>query len=240
MSAFLEQVLTAHGGLAQWQSYRTVIARLSFGGFAFAMRFNRAGLLERTVRIQTQIPQVTFEAYPQPGKLGVFTPELVWIESDLGKKIAERPAPRAAFRSFRRQLWWDDLDLLYFAGYACWNYFTSPFLLAMDGVQIKELSSWQENNETWHRLEVLFPEAFPTHCRKQIFYFDQDFMMQRLDYNPEVFASWAKAAHYCFDYQTFGGIKFPGKRKVVPRNKDHTSQSFPILVWIDIKQIDFE
>ena len=39
--------------------------------------------------------------------------------------------PRAAFRSLRRQLYWDDLDFIYFGGYATWNCLLTPFLFLL-------------------------------------------------------------------------------------------------------------
>jgi len=111
------------------------------------------------------------EDFPAAKQRGIFTPECVWIEDRAGRIIAERNAPRPAFRSFRHSLWWDDLDLLYFAGYASWNYFTTPFLLAMENVETKEIEPWPENGEVWRRLAAQFPATIPTHCREQIFYF---------------------------------------------------------------------
>jgi hypothetical protein len=34
-----------------------------------------------------------------------------------------------AFASLRHKLWWDRLDILYFAAYAIWTYVSTPFLL---------------------------------------------------------------------------------------------------------------
>jgi len=110
------------------------------------------------------------ENFPAAEQRGIFTPECVWIEDRAGRIIAERNAPRAAFRSFRHSVWWDALDLLYFAGYASWNYFTTPFLLTTENVETKEIEPWPENGEVWRRLVVRFPETIPTHCREQIFY----------------------------------------------------------------------
>ncbi len=181
-----------------------------------------------------------FENYPGRGMQGVFTPEQVWIERLDGQKQKERAHPREAMNSFRRQIYWDNLDLLYFAGYAVWNYLNTPFLLAMKGVSAREIDPWQENGQTWSRLKVEFPESFPTHGKDQTFYFDGNYLLRRQDYDPEVFASWARAAHYCSDFRTVNGLVFPMSRKVLPRKSDGGSNTFPTLVWIDIKEIHLQ
>ncbi len=240
MATLLEQAIDAHGGMKLWQACKLLTARLAFGGFAFASRFKFMGGEERRFEISTRLPRTVMHDYPRPHTRGIFMPDRVWIESDAGEIIDGRVSPRAAFRTFRHNLWWDWLDLLYFAGYASWNYFTTPFLLAMAGVETKEIEPWQENGETWQRLAVNFPETIPTHCREQVFYFDDRLHLRRFDYAPEVYASWAKAAHYCSEYENFSGLLIPTKRYVVPRAPDGRSRAKPTLVWIDVKEIRLE
>ncbi len=236
----LEAVIAAHGGRELWRATSTLVVQLKFGGLAFASRFNRAGLRERRVWVSTQTPRVSFADYPRPGRRGIFTPERVWVETEAGQTLAERSAPRAAFKSLRRSFFWDQLDLLYFSGYALWNYLTTPFLLEMDGVEIQETSPWQERGQTWRRLKARFPSTIPTHCSEQVFYFDERGWLRRLDYNPEVFASWAAAAHYCEDHRSFVGLVIPTRRYVVPRTPAGGSRPKPILVWIAISDVTRE
>jgi hypothetical protein len=233
--ALLDQVIDAYGGMGLWRSIDTLTARLSFGGLAFASRFKRARF-DQQLKISTREPRVVFEDYPQPNQRGIFTPDRVSIETG-GKLIAQREQPRAAFRELRRQIWWDDLDLLYFAGYASWNYFSAPFLLAADGVTTDELEPWHEKGESWRRLAVHFPETVPTHSRWQTFYFDEHLRIRRFDYDPEVFASWAKAAHYCFDERDFSGLLVPTKRRVFPRTPNDRALPFLTLVWIEVHEV---
>jgi hypothetical protein len=69
----------------------------------------------------------------------------VWIESRDGEVIAERHDPRAVFGG-RRNLWWDDLDLLYFGGYALWGYLCAPFIFTRDGFEIEDEEPWREGS----------------------------------------------------------------------------------------------
>lgn len=46
--------------------------------------------------------------------------EEVRILDPAGRVMASRLRPREAFRGLRRQFRWDELDFLYFGGYATW------------------------------------------------------------------------------------------------------------------------
>lgn len=179
------------------------------------------------------------EDFAGPGLRGFFRAERVWIENVHGECLADRSMPRAAFGSFRRQIWWDNLDLLYFAGYAAWNYLTFPFVLA-SAEEVQELEVWSEQGEIWQRLRVRFPKQLPTHSREQVFYFDEHFRLRRFDYDPFVYASWARAAHYCSHYKEFGGLLAPTRRRVLPRRPVGRSRPWPTLVWIKISNVSLK
>jgi hypothetical protein len=54
---------------------------------------------------------------------------------------------------------WNDLQYLYFIGYAFWNYFTTPFLLASEGVICEEVEPWEENHQKCAALLCLITSA---------------------------------------------------------------------------------
>ena len=87
------------------------------------------------------------------------------------------------------------LQELYFAGYAFWNYFTTPFLLAQPGVEVEEIEPHKEDGETWRPPSVIFPPEIPTHSAHQTFYFNDKGLLQRHDYATDV--AGAVASHYC-------------------------------------------
>jgi hypothetical protein len=130
--------------------------------------------------------------------------------------LSERTDPRAAFGG-RRNLWWDDLDLLYFGGYALWGYVVAPFIFARDEYAIEEEEPWQEDGETWEGIRVIFPDDVPAHSRVQSYWFGPDGLIRRNDYTAEVFGGWAKAAHYCWDYREFSGFMVSTRRRAMPR-----------------------
>lgn len=144
-----------------------------------------------------------------------------------------RDNPRAAFADTHDSKW-DDMHLLYFTGYAMWNYLTAPFSFTLPGFSTRELKDHNENGETWRVLEVTYPDDIPTHNKIQRFYYDEQFMLRRLDYEPEVLFG-ASATQYMFDYKISGGLTFPTLRRVVPRA---ASRVFgPRLVLIDLCEI---
>lgn len=231
--------IDTHGGLDRWRSVSTIDARISAAGFAFTSKFKRRGWRSVQMRISTGEPHLEMSPYPKAGQIGIFEPQRVWIEADDGRLIAERNAPRNAFRSFRHNLWWDDLDMLYFGGYAAWNYFNTPFLLARPDFAIEEIEPWTESGQSWRRLAVTYPTDIPAHSRVQTFYFDADGLLRRFDYTAEVFGSWAKSVHQCFDHTEIDGIVVPMRRLVYPRKGNGQPRKRPNLVWIDVERIDF-
>jgi len=230
VAGLLDKAFEAHGGLDVFQSRPEIRARIRSGGFALRSKRGRRGALaDYEATIDTHEPRMVFHGYPRAGRRGVFERDRVHVEDDDGNTLAERRDPRSVIRSLRRNLWWDHLDLLHFAGYAMWNYLCSPFLFARPGFEVEELEG--------RRLRVLFPDDVPTHCREQTFYFDDSARLIRLDYTAEVFGNWAKAVHLCEEHREFDGILFPTRRRVYPRRRDGRPRPFPTLVWIDLESV---
>jgi hypothetical protein len=174
------------------------------------------------------------------GQLGVFERGEARIETDRGVVVAARSDPRSDFSGvsgLRRNLRWDPVDSAYFAGYAMWNYLTTPYLLTREGIELSEGEVWKEEGETWRRLEATFPPSIHTHSRRQTFYFDVAYRLRRHDYVAEVVGGWAKAAHYCADHAEAGGLVFPTRRWVRPIRPGNRSLPFPTLVWIELADL---
>ena len=233
----LDKAIEAYGGLNRWKTIEEIVAHIRSGGAAIPLRLKFGAFKSYEARISTTEPRITFSPFAGKRNRGVFFGDRVRIESDTGQILAERTNAKAAFSSFRHNLYWDNLDALYFGGYAIWNYFSAPFLLLQKGFLIREIDPWEENGQEWRRLHVSFPPNIPTHSREQVFYFNSDGLIMRLDYTAEVFGAWAKAAHYCTDYKNFSGLIVPARRRVFPRKSDGSPRSFPTLVWIEVDQI---
>ncbi len=232
----LVNVLDAHGGQARWERVNEIHCRARCGGLALAARWQKSAFRQYDARVSTRVPEVRFD--PFKGRRGWFTPAKVWIETPDGDLLKSRPAPRSHFPSGRRALVWDALDILYFGGYALWNYLCTPFLLGHPDMRLARGADWQEGRETWQRLCVQFPATLPTHCREQVFYIDAQGHIRRHDYTAEVIGGYARAAHYCERHRRYDGLLFPTRRRVLPRRRDNRPSPFPTLVWIDIDHIE--
>lgn len=232
----LERVIAAHGGNKRWGHAKALHVDVRCGGAALAARFQRKAYRRYRAVVDTRTPRVRFT--PFKGHHGVFTPERVWIETDQGTVVHERTHPRDYFPSWRRHILWDRLDVLYFGGYAMWNYLCTPFLWHAEGIQLVAGDPWREAGETWQSLKVRFPAGWPTHSPEQIFYIDDRGYIRRHDYTARVIGPYARAAHYSDDHREFGGLVFPTRRRVYPRRGDNRFLPFPTLIWIDIDHID--
>jgi hypothetical protein len=230
----LDEVLDAHGGRERWRATPRISAHVRSGGLLPRTRMPGNRLADYRVTVDVAEPRTRLDPFPGPGRVGVFDRGAARVETAEGEVLASRAEPRAAFSGLggvRRNLRWDALDSVYFAGYAMWNYLTTPYLLAAEGVEAREGERWVEPNsergEPWRRLEVTFPEGIPTHSRRQTFYFCPLLLLRRHDYVAEVVGRWAKAAHYCGDHLDVGGLVFPTRRWVVPRRRNSTSTGTP-------------
>lgn len=236
----LEEALAAAGGLERWEAASECVATLSSGGRAFDAKWKRA-MHDYTGTITVGKPHTVLHPYPMEGQRGIFEPERVRIETDSGELLGERDAPRQAFGGrdgLRRNLWWDHLDLLYFAGYALWNYLSFPFMLTRPGFELEEGEAIETDSGPWRRLDVRFPDDVPTHSAEQSFYFDADGLVRRHDYTAEPFGRWAKAIHYCSEHREFDGITLPTRRRVHPKLPGGRALRPLTLVWIDIANVE--
>lgn len=212
-SDLLTAVLEAHGGLERFNQAKTIEATFNLSGLIFASK-GYPGHRQLTVTVDTKSPRSFYTSFTDtPGETWHHTADKTWIELN-GLVTQSRDNPRASFAGQTQESQWDDMHILYFCGYAIWNYITSPFLFAQPGFVTRELDEHTENGETWRVLEVTFPDNIPTHNKVQKFMFDDKFMLRRLDYQPDVLGG-APASQYMFDHQTVDGLVFPGLRRVV-------------------------
>jgi hypothetical protein len=235
LTELVQRAIDAHGGIDLWESAEEISVELSAGGLAFATKLQGSAVRATTVRISTRTQRVVFEEFPREGCRGILEPDgSVRIETNEGEVLARRADPRGAFGDMRHRLWWDRLDILYFATYAIWTYVCSPFVFAQRDYELTELGPWSEEGERWERLAVRFPASVQTHSPEQVFYIDERGLIRRHDYTAEVLAKWAKAAHYSMDFETFEGLVVATRRRVYPRRPDNQRRAHPRLVWIDV------
>jgi hypothetical protein len=233
----VHEAIEAHGGMDYWNSLDALEAEISASGFLFTAK-RRPILRWVRMRAATREPIFSFFDFPNPGQ----SAELVGngevrILDSTGAVVARRGNPRAAFRGLRRQFAWDDLDFIYFAGYATWNYLATPYLLVRNGITVEALEPVGGTLQPLVRLKVTFPEDIPTHSRQQVFYFDDQRLLRRLDYTAEVVGRWARAAHFCENYRTFDKLKAATQRRVLPLLFGTIPLPGPMLVELEVHDI---
>jgi hypothetical protein len=243
MSALLDEVLEAHGGLERWRAARTVQARVRSGGLLLRTRVPGNRFADYRLTIEVREPRAVMDPYPRAGQRGVFDRGEARIEGEGSEVLASRADPRPAFfgrAGLRRNVRWDPLDSTYFAGYAMWNYLTTPLLLTRDGVRVAEGERWREADQEWRRLEVDFPTDLDTHSAHQTFYVDSSGLIRRHDYTAEVVGGWARAAHHLSEHRQVDGLTFPTRRRVRPIGVRNRALPGPTLVWIELDALGIQ
>lgn len=239
MNELLAQILAAHGGLKQWNQYRKVEATMVSGGGLFQLKGLPQDASPRCMTVWLHEERSSVCPYGAPDQRTMFTPERIAIEKLDGTLIAERHAPRDSFAGHQLSTPWDALQRAYFNGYALWAYLTMPFLLAMDGLRVEETEPWREGAETWRVLRAYFPDAVETHSLMQDFFFGEDLLLRRHDYNVNVAGGFA-AAQLTSEYVTADGVRLPTRRRAYARSPDHRPIAEMLLVSIDLSEIKYE
>lgn len=238
MNEFLARIVEAHGGLDRWRRFSRVEATIVTADTLWGMK----GLTQDQDprRMSASLHEVVASVSPfgDPDWHTEFTPDRVAILRADGTVVAERRDPRASFAGHGMTTPWDPLHRAYFNGYALWTYLTTPFLLAMDGVQVTEGEPWTEGPETWRVLRARFPGSIATDGERQDFYFGDDLQLRRHDYTVEVAGGFA-AAQLMSDYVEADGIRLPSRRRAYLRGADYRPMSDALLVCIDISNVRF-
>jgi hypothetical protein len=228
--------MDAQGGLDRWRTFKSVSAHLMQGGALWKLKGHEDTLKEVNVTVGTRTEWAEHSPFRRPNQHTSFTPDRIAIESSDGDILHERFNPRDSFKGHTLETPWDDLQLAYFAGYAMWTYLNTPFLLALPDVQTKEIETWEENGEVWRRLKATFPPDIATHSAEQIFYFDQNGVLKRHDYQVDV-SGGTPAAHYVSEQKKISGILVPTKHMIYPRQPDGRPLTAQLVVSIDVSDI---
>src|SRR5215472_14264980 len=186
MTELLARIIDAHGGIDRWNQYERVEATIVAGGGFFRLKGFPQDLTPRRMTVWLGEKRASVSPFGAPDYRTMFTPERIAIEKLDGTTIAERQVPKDSFSGHQMHTPWDALHRAYFDGEALWTYLTTPFLLTMNGVRVEETEPWREGTETWRVLRAYFPGSIETHCGIQDFFFGEDLMLRRHDYNANV------------------------------------------------------
>ncbi|HTU44811.1 MAG TPA: hypothetical protein VMF91_07105 [Bryobacteraceae bacterium] len=238
MNELLNRIIEAHGGLDRWNQFQRVEATVVSGGGLFRIKGVPQDSTPRRMTVWLHEERASVFPFGAPDQRTMFTPERTAIEKLDGTIVAERVVPRDSFAGHQMNTPWDALDRAYFNGYAMWTYLTTPFLLAKDGVQVEETEAWREGTETWRVLRAYFSGSIATHSGIQEFFFDEDLMLRRHDYNVNIAGGFG-AAQLISDYVVANGIHVPTRRRAYTRGTDRRPIAEMQMVLIDFTEIGF-
>lgn len=230
LSETAKRAIIAYGGFEIWQNNTFIEAEVSVKGLAFTLKqrcfFERVNI---EMKINTPNSSIT-PIGKDKNIIGILEGNNVRLEDADRNIVSERLNPRDYFPYGRRLLYWDDLDMAYFANYAFWNYLTLPKLL------MNETIEWTEKREGV--LEAKFPETIPTHSRIQEFHFDTiTGLLLQHNYTADIISKYAKAAHVIVNHITIDELTFPSIRLVTPRTKRGGALKKPILIDIIVHNL---
>jgi hypothetical protein len=234
----LKFALEAHGGLSAWNKLQSLRANVSIEGALWDLK-QIPGLFANT-RVELKLHyQHLITHLVEVNERIVFTPNQISLESESGKILDARLNPRLAFAGQSGDSKWDKLHAGYFSSYALWGYLTTPFLYTYPGFETHEIEPWYEDGEHWRVLQVTFPAGYAAHTRTQYSYFGEDGLLRRHLYTVDVLGG-AQGANYAFEYQAVDGVMLPTRRRVFGYDDARQKVLEPILVSIDLSEIQFK
>ncbi|MBN3828754.1 hypothetical protein G3O00_34895 [Burkholderia sp. Ac-20384] len=232
-----QTIIEAHGGLAQWRKFREIRADLIQGGALWGVK-GQSGVLDRTrVSVATDRQWASHAPFGTIAARSEFTGDRIALVDASGRVIEALDHPRESFAGHTLETPWNPLQLAFFAGCAMWTYLNAPFVLAWDGVECEDVGPWTEQGETWRKIRVTYPATLEVFSKVQAIYVGADNLIRRLDYDVEI-AGNTPGAHYVSDYVTVSGIRVPTRRRIYPRMPDGSSVAEPLVVSIDLENIE--
>jgi hypothetical protein len=237
MNELLKIALKAHGGLERWNQVQSIKMKASVTGAIWYVK-GKPDILKNIVVTANAKTEHVIMDFPGQGRRSIFEPNRIVIEKSDGTLIESRDDPEKSFEGQTRESPWDDIHVAYFSGEALWTYLTTPFLYTYEGFKTEEIASIQVGNETWRRLKITFPDNIKSHTRQQISCFGPDGLLRRHDYTVDVLGG-APGLNYASDYRDVDGIIVPTKRRVYAYEGDYQLVKQPLLVAIDMGEINF-
>jgi hypothetical protein len=236
----LDLAIAATGGPELWNSLSGLRIDISIGGPIWAMKgWPPEQTFDQILSVDTVNEHIIFTPFTRPDQQMVFdaATDTVTMQTLDGQPVQTLSPARAGFKGMLRNSDWDAAHLGYFLGYACWNYFVTPFLFTYPGVDAHEIEPWHEAGQSWRRLAVHFSPEVATHNPEQVFYFDSEGLQRRMDYIVEINGS-TLVGHYTSRYKDFDRLAVATRRRVYRRNPDNTVNLNLPSITLDIHDVD--
>lgn len=235
----VNKTIEAHGGLKNAGKFQTVKLNANIGGVVWSVKGHENALADVEFTGSLTQQKASWKNLFHLGYTSTFEPERVALFDEKGSLVEELDNPKKSFNGHTVETPWTKAQLVYFSSYATWNYTTAPFNFLVPGVEINQLEDWNEKGEIFQRLEVIYPDGFATHSKRQIFYFDADGLLKRHDYWPDVLGG-SSAVQIIENHKNFDGIVTGTKRNIyVLNDADNSYSTDLVLVSIDILDVSF-
>jgi hypothetical protein len=235
MTDLVDFVLTKHGGAVPWERAAAISATVHIYGAFWPYKGQPDLLAVETVTADLRRQRISMSPFGEGRTLHFDAVEdLVTITDADGRAIDRLTKPRASMAGYQEETQWSPTQIGYFISYATWIYLVEPLLFTLPGVETREIEPWEEDGETWRRLEVTFPETIASHSKVQTYYFDSKTGLQRrMDYDVEV-NGWANVAHYTSEHKAFDGLIVPTRRRVLRRNEENIADHSFAAILLDV------
>ena len=233
-SELLEKIQEVHGG-RRWRDARVIEVNAAYGGPFWAAK----GVPDfvGTDHVVADIHRQHIRLTQPSGRVIEFDKHndvVTVIEPD--GAVENLRHPRASFDGFTAASQWTVAQAGYFRAYATWLYLIEAYVFTYPGVEITEIEPWVENGETWRVLSVTFPDSIDAQSTTQLYYFDADAFLVRMDYEPAINGA-VPSAHYLLERATVDGAVISTEHQIFRRNADRTPDRSLVLISMNVTDI---
>jgi hypothetical protein len=240
METLLQNVFDAYGGPDCWHGLTTLTARISYGGPFWELK-GRPDFVG-TDRVEADLQTQRIRHYQESSGLTLDfdkRADRVTITDADGATVEKLDHPRRTFAGLTAYTGWSRAQTAYFRSYATWHYLVEPYVFSWDGVETFEIAPWEEDGQKWRGFAATFPPSLDTHNRTQLYYFDDQGRLRRMDYQPEIL-NYFPVAHYISGHQTVDGLLVATQRRVHVRNDDRSADYSWASIMLDLFDIEVQ
>jgi hypothetical protein len=241
MTDLVDWVLAQHGGADRWKGADTISAKVHVYGAFWPYKGQPDLLGFETVTADLRRQRISMTPFGRCRTLQFNAAEDLVTITDADSTVVDQLShPRASMVGYQEDTKWSPTQMGYFISYATWSYLTEPVLFTLPGVETREIEPWEEDGETWRRLEVTFPDTIASHSKVQTYYFESKTGLQRrMNYDVEV-NGWAKVAHYTSEHKDFDGLLVPTRRRVLRRDEQNIAIHDFAAILLDVDDVQLQ
>jgi hypothetical protein len=238
VNELLDLAVNAHGGLDRWNRLTSLAGRFNIGGAIWGFKGVPDVFSDITVALELHTEGITISPVAGPANHSVFRDGRLELRSSSEALLRTVRNPKRAVAGLPGDQPWTALDAAYFASEALWTYLTAPFLFTYPGFETEEVEPLVEYGIGYRTLKVEFPDSVDSHTRAQFFHFDDNGLLYRHTYTVDILGG-ATGANYPTGYRTIDGIAVPMVRRIYGYDDALRKIGEPVLVTIDISELQF-